>query len=1225
MTAIKDIFDRDIERPINGVVKADQNDERTVYVELDEYVVTNELYQHFSNFFEVFSTSLDDKSLEDKIGIWISGFFGSGKSHFLKILSYILSNVESVSPDGNRKFAADFFDETKIKNSGMIRANIQKAANNSSDVILFNIDSKSGAKDDTNPILDVFLRVFNEFQGFSSDHPHIAHLERYLANKGKLTQFTDKFAELSDSTWAEERDAFHFFQEDIQKSLAFALNKSEAEAEKWFEESEKNFDVNAERFCEWVKEYLDKHPDPNKRILFLVDEIGQFIGKNTDRMLKLQTLAENLGTICKGRAWIVVTAQADMDATLGELSNEESDTFSKIAARFSTRLSLSGANVDEVIEQRLLRKKPKYETELKAIFAKQGDILKNQIIFDNTGPTLRSFEGENDFAYCYPYPPYQFRLLQSVFTEIRKVGATGAALSNASRSMLDSFQVAALQLKDAQVGALVPMYYFYKSVESFLEPAVKLAIDSATTNPVFTDFDVSLLKTLFMIRYVDLVKGTIDNLMTLSLQTIDEDKVILRKKIEESLQLLEKECLITLNGNEYLFLTNEERDITRKIKATDISTSEETKELGNLIYKELLGDKNKFRYPVNKQDYEVNRYLDGHTTDSRYEADLKMEVLSPLDPDYGTYSEAACINRSSEGNGSIVIKLPDDRAFFTEVGTWLRTNKFIRLNNDKGQQDLTRILDDRGRENQQRKTRLGVNIEDLMLKASVYCLGENRTVSENSVNTRFDESCLYLLENTFRKLAYLKTLQPDPLRELSAVLSADDIAQMGLDLNGEAGNPQAVKEVQQFIELKAAQNHRILISDIVDRFSKRPFGWPVNETLLIIARLAVSNYLTFQLNGSLPNKEAFEPLTNTRKRREIVVIKKRQTDSGVLQQARNLTKGLFTSMGPADEKDLFEFYSAHFNNWLTNLSSYKSKTDLGGFPGSTTIADATVKLQRLLTNDDSFDFFKQIITNKNDYLDLEEDYRDVHEFFTNQLIVWQQLKTAIINFDKNRQALEKDKNAASALTELKTIQAADAPYNQLSKVTGLIANVSRVNDALVTEKRDFAIERVEQKITQLQQEIQQSGIGTSELSNKLLRPLQLVKSDLEAEVSIPQIYLLQAEVANDCLDEALDLLNQAIEEEAANRAAEAKRLQDEAKKAETTQKTPEPTKPKPSKPEPAPLVKPKPIVDITVSKILEQVKEGAYLENSEDVQAFLSTLEKELTTAISSDKRIRIR
>ncbi len=1250
MTAIKNIFYKDIERSINGVVKADQNDDDTVYVELDEYVVTKELDEHFRKFFEVFSTSLHEKSLEDKIGIWISGFFGSGKSHFLKILSYILSDIESTSPSGEKKLASHFFDESKIKDA-MIRADIQKAATNKSDVILFNIDSKSGARDEANPILDVFLRVFNEFQGFSSDHPHIAHLERYLQGKGVLAKFTEKFAELTSTTWQAERDAFHFFQEDIQKSLAHAMDISVPDAEKWFEESEDTFNVNAERFCEWVKNYLDNHPEPNKRILFLVDEIGQFIGKNTDRMLKLQTLAENLGTICKGRAWIVVTAQADMDATLGEFSSAESDTFSKIAARFNTRLSLSGANVDEVIEQRLLRKKPEAESDLKAIYAKEGDILKNQIIFDSTGPTLRSFESESDFVQCYPYPPYQFRLLQSVFTEIRKVGATGAALSNASRSMLDSFQVAALQLKNAELGALVPMHYFYRSVESFLEPAVKQAIDNATTDSIFTDFDISLLKTLFMIRYVDLVKGTIDNVITLSLQTIDEDKVILRKQVETSLQLLEKQCLITLNGNEYLFLTNEERDITRKIKATDISSSEETKALTDIIYKELLGDKNKFRYTVNKQDYGVGRYLDGHTLDGRYESDLKIEVLSPLDPDYTLYSEATCINRSTESNGSVIVKLPDNNAFFNELGTWLRTNKFIRLNNDNSQQDLSRILADRGRENQERRTRLRINVDELMLSAKVYCLGQHLKTSLNSVATRFDESCLYLLENTFTKLAYLKVIQLDPLRELSAVLAVDDVAQMGLSLGGVEGNPQAVTEVAQFITLKAASNDRILVSDIIDRFNKRPFGWPDNEILLIIGRLATGNKLTFQLNGgTLSNKDAFEPLSNSRKRREVAIIKKRQTDEAILKQARGLTQDLFHSMGPPAEKELFAFFTQHFNQWLSNLKSYKSKTDLGGFPGAKAIAASVLMLDRLLMNDDSFDFFKQVVDNKGDYQDLEEDYHDVHEFFTNQLTVWKQLQASLIDFGKNKQLLERDKKAVAALTELNLIQSAEAPYGMLQKVSGLIATVSQVNDALITEKRDHAVERVELKIAQLQQEIEQSGMATPELSNQLLRPLQLVKGDIQSQRSIPQIFMLQVDTADECVKDTHELLNKAIEREqvkrqeaakkaalaaAASTAAQVEKAANNNKFRESaggaydatnsdscsdTDATQEQTKP-----EPAPLVKPKPIVEVSVSDVVSAAGTGVYIETSEHVEQFVAELKRKLEAAIANDNRIRLK
>ena len=126
-------------------------------------------------------------------GVWVSGFFGSGKSHFIKILSYLLENIEAVSPvDGQVKRASQFFDEHKIKDS-MLLADMQRAVKGSTDVILFNIDAKADSKSDRDVILQVFLRVFNEKLGYSGDAPHIAEMERHLVAKGTYTAFQEAF------------------------------------------------------------------------------------------------------------------------------------------------------------------------------------------------------------------------------------------------------------------------------------------------------------------------------------------------------------------------------------------------------------------------------------------------------------------------------------------------------------------------------------------------------------------------------------------------------------------------------------------------------------------------------------------------------------------------------------------------------------------------------------------------------------------------------------------------------------------------------------------------------------------------------------------------------------------------------------------------------------------------------------------------------------------------
>lgn len=1237
---IQDLFQKPLNRPINGVVKADQKDRETVYQELDEYVVTNELEKHFRAFFESYATPLSDPSIANRVGVWISGFFGSGKSHFLKALSYLLANIEAEDEAGNHRRAAEFFDEHKLHDP-MIRADVTKAVQQPADVILFNIDSKASSNDGGNPILNVFLRVFNEYQGFSGDHPHIAHMERHLAQRGVLERFKTAFQEASGMVWEEERDGFQFYQDDIEQAISQALDLSPEAAHKWFEDSEETFSVSVENFCRWVKEYLDAK-SPTQRIVFMVDEVGQFIGSNTRLMLTLQTLTENLGTICGGRAWIVVTSQADMDAVLGEMTAAKANDFSKIAGRFKTRLSLSSSNSDEVIHKRLLAKTPEARDELSQVFDAKGAVLRNQLTFDRSGPTLRNVDGVESFVANYPFVPYHFQLVQKVFEEIRKVGATGAHLAYGERSMLDAFQMAAKAVGDQEVGALVPMHSFYRAVEGFLDTAVKRTIDQASENVALDDFDVEILRTLFMIRYVDLVKGTLDNLVTLSITRIDDDRLAIRERLEGTLARLEKESLVTRNGEEYLFLTNEERDITRKIKATEITSSDENKLLAEMIYKDRLRDRNKYRYPLNKTDYTIGRYLDGHTIDGRFQSQLRVEVVSPLDIDYvQSYSvqngEAGCIHRSNENQGQVLIRLGDNKAFFDDLRTYLKTEKYIRLNAASGDSSVERILADRGRENQERRKHLLVRLEDMLLDADVYALGQKLDINRSSLNTRLDDACQYLLENTYSKLGYLQVLTPDPMRELVAVMTADDIGQQAIELDGEEGNPQAVREVEQYISLHGGEP--VPLNPLLERFNNRPFGWPVEETLLILGRLYAAGRLTFHTAGpALPGKEAFELLNNSRRRSEVRIQKKRQTDDAVLRQVRNLTKDLFTKLGPSSETELYAFYVEQFSAWKKDLEAYRSKTEVGRFPGRAAIDSTLKEVERLLRIDDSFDFFKAVADQQEALLDLEEEYRDLHEFFTKQLTTWKQLDQALTRFQPNRPALEKEPEAKAALAELDRIYASEAPYGMLQKVAGLIHTVDETNTQLLEQKREHAIGLIDKRIARVSAEIVKSGIGTPELSNRLLRPLQLLKQEIEAAHSIAQIYLLQGDTANDREQESLDELHREQEVEA-ERQRLAREKVDNGGKPDLDAKpagengssqgdgSDDTGTPPGEVREPASnrVAAPKPVANVSVSQVLGRTHEGVYLESQREVDEFIDALKRELDDAIQANKRIRIR
>ena len=579
---IEDIFSKQLTRDINGVVKAEQVDNDSVYVELDEYVITQELDRHFRRFFETYIPAVKNRNpaVANKIGVWVSGFFGSGKSHFIKILAYLLEN-RTAEQFGQSRYAIDFFKD-KI-NDAMLFGDIHSAISKPADVILFNIDSRANTDDGENAILKVFLKVFNERVGYCADFPHIAHLERELDKRNQYQTFKDKFAELTGSNWLEQRDAYDFYRDELAESLAVATNQSSASTRQWVEQLESNLPLDIANFCKWVNDYLDCNGDRN--ILFMVDEVGQFIGKNTQMMLKLQTITEDLGAICGGRAWVIVTSQSDIDVAIGQFDKRDGEDFSKIQGRFYTRLQLSSSNTSEVIQKRLLEKTEAAALNLATVFAEKGDILRNQLSFDKTTTaSLNGYSDPSSFIDNYPFVPYHYRLVQKVFESIRITGAAGIALAMGERSLLDAFQSAAKQIKDQDIGVLVPFYSFYAPIESVLEPAVRRTIEQACELKTLTDFDSKILKTLFLIRYVDILKSTLDNLVTLCIEQIDTDKITLRSEIEVSLNRLEREFLIARNGDEFIFLTNEEKAIENEIQRTEVEPSELTHKLSNLDY-----------------------------------------------------------------------------------------------------------------------------------------------------------------------------------------------------------------------------------------------------------------------------------------------------------------------------------------------------------------------------------------------------------------------------------------------------------------------------------------------------------------------------------------------------------------------------------------------------------------------------------------------------------------
>jgi hypothetical protein len=635
---IKEMFEKQIDRDIQGVIIVGQSEEENVAQELDEYVVTRELQKHFAEFFSTYKKGIVGNT--PKMGVWISGFFGSGKSHFLKILSYLLAN-KSV---GDRK-AIDFFADDRLTGGKpkivdqMVIADMKLAADTSTDVILFNIDSKSdsNSKQNKDAIVNVFLKVFNEMQGFCGAMPFLADLEKRLTEEGRFAEFKEKFEEVYGDAWEDSRQDFDFIQDDVVDVLTVIDFMSEAAARNWCEKASEPYQISIEDFAKRVKAYIECKGN-NHHVVFLVDEIGQYIGEDSKLMLNLQTVTEELGKECMGKAWVIVTSQQDIDSVTKVKGND----FSKIQGRFDTRLSLSSANVDEVIKKRILEKNDTSAQTLRLLYGQKTTIIKNLITF-NDGVEKKLYADENDFALVYPFIPYQFNLLASVLTSIRTHGASGKHLSEGERSMLAMFKESAVDYKEREMGAIIPFYAFYDALENFLDHShrgvIIRAYDNDIINPEHKDkvFAVDVLKVLFMIKYVDkVVVANVDNITSLMAYDVDNDRIALKERVEDALKILMRQNLVQKNRDIYVFLTDEEQEINREIESQSVEMAEVINKVSEMIFEDIFTDK-KYKYPAfnGRYSFNFNQIVDDRPYKSTQSYDIGVRILSPAS-DYGT-------------------------------------------------------------------------------------------------------------------------------------------------------------------------------------------------------------------------------------------------------------------------------------------------------------------------------------------------------------------------------------------------------------------------------------------------------------------------------------------------------------------------------------------------------------------------------------------------------------
>lgn len=1062
---IQDMFVDDINRKINGVIKVDQEDNSTEQ-ELNEYVITRELKKHFITFFNYYDDAFDVPTSD--IGVWISGFFGSGKSHFLKMLSYILENRTINGIPTVERLRKKFADDPA---TFML---IDKATKAPTETILFNIDIEGFSNKDNTAVLKVFAKMFYNHLGFLGEDLKVAKLEQFIARQRKTDEFRRVFEEKNGAPWVETRDSFGFFEDDVVETLEEVLGMSETAARNWFNGTE-TAEISIAQLVSEIKEYVNSKPK-NFRLLFMVDEVGQYIGTDTNLLLNLQSLVEKVGSECGGKVWIVCTGQEAID----EIIKVRMDEFSRIQARFKTRLSLSSSAVDEVIQKRLLTKKPEANTVLRDLYDRNDYVLKNLFSFTDSVLDIKGYSGPEEFVENYPFVPYQFILIQKIFSEIRKHGAAGKHYSGAERSMLDGFQIVAKSIEDKDEHAIAPLYPFYDSVHSFLDGSIRRVIErcqkAADNHDGIEDYDVKVLKLLYLIRYIDDVKANLDNIVILMADDIRTDKIELRQVVQKSLDRLKSQNYIDRRGDAYIFLTDEEQDIARDIANTSVDTAKIVERIGQMIFGDIYTQK-KYRY--GKYDFPFDEMVDS-TSIGAVTGGMTLRFLTVA----ADATDKQELRLMTESKGAAIVVLADT-PYYESLENAMKIRKYVKQRNvnqlAKSVQDIIRDQQD---EAGKYETSAKEELEKAISGAEFYVDGEHIEIKSGTPVSKIDQALEYLVAHVYSELDLI-TKHAETDADVIEILRGTNP-----QMEGTEDNRDAAAKVEEYLEMQSMKKLPTSMDDIQTRYQKIPYGWKEIDIAAVVALLIYQQKVTIKYGGAQirpDNPKLPDMLRKKTERGKAMISMKQSASAQKMKAAKKILREYFDIMDVPDDEDslvmkiieLFEKQKNHYEELNNRYEGHK-------YPEHDKVSAAICLMDDVLSQQkDNIALIDRLVADENKLLDSKEDLQPVEGFFKNQVTVFDAAVKMETDLRNDLPYIQKDEETNTALNQIRKITMVDgnnpAVYKEIPQLNGLMAKVRAGHNKLLEEKRKELLEIVRQCLA----EIHQAGGEGSEFKSAI--------------------------------------------------------------------------------------------------------------------------------------------
>jgi hypothetical protein len=628
MEIIRDVIARDLNKKIEEIIQVDQIDDQSILNEIEEYVVTGSIKSQYE---EILKDLADYKSdPHKKIGIWISGFFGSGKSSFAKNLGYMLAD-KSI---GGRKVFELFkekFEDQKISN---LLDYIHQAV--PCEIIMFDVSKASEVASGDEKISEVLYRALLNHLGYAQDY-HIAELEieieGELEGKKKLEDFVRLSKEVTGKEWTVARIG--------AKKLNYAsaiLHRMDpitfSQTDSWL------LGVQGKRTTLTVQDVVKRIFDlssrraPGKAPFIVIDEVGQYVARSNDKLEDLRALVEELGRVgmnrvkgngAVGPAWLVVTSQERLEEVVADIDSKRI-LLTKLQDRF-VPVDLAPTDIKEVATRRVLGKKKDAETLILKLYRENQGQLNQATRMERT--FYYKEIDEAGFLQCYPYLPHFIDIsidimsgLRSQSGALRHYGGSNRTIIKQAYELLVNERTA---LASKPIGTLVTLDRIFDLVEGNLSSEKSKDINNIITR--FKDgWPARVVKVVCLLEFLKELPRTDVNIASCLVDEVGRASPL--PEVREAISILEKENALHATQAGWSLPT---RDfINWKKKKDGIKTPlPEKKQIVRDAIRNIFSEQGilKYRYK-NIKSFELSLSLDGVDKGTAPSGSLKLRLFS---------------------------------------------------------------------------------------------------------------------------------------------------------------------------------------------------------------------------------------------------------------------------------------------------------------------------------------------------------------------------------------------------------------------------------------------------------------------------------------------------------------------------------------------------------------------------------------------------------------------